>query len=443
MVLSLLSLVSFHKDSLVRRTRAVSPETASVEGNNTGTEALLRDFAVWKVEPFSLSQGKNPVAPESGPSASAETSSTRTQCLYVESGDTASSILSDYLGPSDIFRLSRECRDAYPLNRIKTGHEYRLLFQDERLIGFEYDIDAESKLHVAIEDGDFRARRERIDYDTRDKLIRSRIEASLFQAVEQAGGTASLAVSLSQIFAWDIDFIRDVRQGDSFRLLVTERYRRGEFVGYGKIKAARFVNQGQEFNAFLYRTSAGREEYFDSQGQALRKTFLKAPLQFSRISSGYTWKRRHPVLDTVRPHLGIDYAASRGTPIKSVARGRVVEKSYSREAGNYLKIRHPNHYVTVYNHMSGYAAGIHAGAELEQGKVIGYVGSTGLSTGPHLDYRVKRYGKYKNPRKIESKPVKSIPEPEMTAFRQTIRPLRAALNSKGPELAALSGQEPR
>jgi murein DD-endopeptidase MepM/ murein hydrolase activator NlpD len=343
------------------------------------------------------------------------------------------------MSPSEIYRLSRACREAYPLNRIKTGHEYRLLFRDEQLVGFEYDIDAETKLHVAIEEGSFRARTVGIDYDTRDKLIRGRIEASLFEAVEEAGGTAPLAIALSEIFAWDVDFIRDVREGDSFRLLVVERYRRGEFVGFGSIKAARFVNRGREFNAFLYRTSGGRKEYFDSQGRALRKTFLKAPLHFSRISSGYTWKRKHPILDTVRPHLGIDYAAPRGTPIKSVAKGRVIAKSYSRGAGNYVKIRHPNHYVTVYNHMSRYAAGIHVGVELEQGRVIGYVGSTGLSTGPHLDYRVKRFGKYRNPRKIKSKPVKSVPESEMADFRQSIRPLRAALDQEeGAELAALS-----
>jgi murein DD-endopeptidase MepM/ murein hydrolase activator NlpD len=233
-----------------------------------------------------------------------------------------------------------------------------------------------------------------------------------------------------------------VREDDTFRILATERYRRGEFVGYGAIKAARFVNQGEEYNAFLYRTRKDREEYFDAQGRALRKTFLKAPLNFTRISSGYTWRRKHPVLNRVRPHLGIDYAAPRGTPIKSVAKGEVIAKSYSRGAGNYLKIRHPKHYVTVYNHMYRYASGIYRGKEVEQGDVIGYVGSTGLSTGPHLDYRVKRYGKYRNPRKIESEPVKSVPESEMTAFRRTIQPLRAALDQKGPELAAISKGEP-
>jgi len=443
MALFLVSLISFHKGSLVRQTKAVGPQSGSVEGNLTDPRRLARDVPDGLENPFPLSRGEIAAAPEERAQASAERNSTRTRCLRVESGDTATSLLSEHLSPSDILRLSRECRDVYPLNRIKTGREYRLLFRDDQLVGFEYDIDAEAKLHVAIEDGDFRASREGIEYDTRDKLIRGRIETSLFEAVEEAGGTASLAIALSQIFAWDIDFIRDVRQGDSFRFLVAERYRRGEFVGYGSIKAARFVNRGEEFNAFLYRTAEGREDYFDAQGRALRKTFLKAPLKFSRISSGYTWKRKHPILDTVRPHLGIDYAAPRGTPIKSVAKGRVIAKGYSRQAGNYIKIRHPSHYVTVYNHMSRYARGIHSGVELEQGRVIGYVGSTGLSTGPHLDYRVKRYGKYRNPRKIESKPVKSVPESEMAAFHQAIGPLRAALDSGGSELAALSGQEDR
>jgi murein DD-endopeptidase MepM/ murein hydrolase activator NlpD len=439
--LFLLSLASFHKNSLVRRTGAVGPEYVSSE--DLEADACLPDLGLLPPMPSPQGAQEKPVpTPDRDEAASAGSGSSRTKRFRIQPGDTATSILADYLSPSDIYRLSRECRDAHPLNRIKAGHEYRLIFRNSTLTGFEYDIDAETKLSVNLGEGEFRASKEEIAYDTEEKLFSGRIETNLFEAVEAAGGTASLAISLSEIFAWDIDFIRDVREDDTFRILATERYRRGEFVGYGAIKAARFVNQGEEYNAFLYRTRKDREEYFDAQGRALRKTFLKAPLNFTRISSGYTWRRKHPVLNRVRPHLGIDYAAPRGTPIKSVAKGEVIAKSYSRGAGNYLKIRHPKHYVTVYNHMYRYASGIYRGKEVEQGDVIGYVGSTGLSTGPHLDYRVKRYGKYRNPRKIESEPVKSVPESEMTAFRRTIQPLRAALDQKGPELAAISKGEP-
>jgi len=437
----LLSLVSLHKYFTVERIAAVVSEPAAAEDASASAEALPLNLAAWESGPLlhGESEAAGHGAPETGAGGEAQ-DPVRTQRHHVESGDTATSLLADYLSPSDIHLLSRECRDVHPLRKIKTGHEYRLRFRGERLIGFEYDIDTESKLSVAIEDGGFRASKEAIDYTTRKKLVQGRIETSLFEAVEEAGGTAALAISLSQIFAWDIDFIRDVREGDSFRFLVAERYRHDEFVGYGRIQAARFVNQGEEYNAFLYRTAQGRREYFNAEGQALRKTFLKAPLNFTRISSGYTWKRKHPILDKVRPHLGIDYAAPRGTPIKSVAKGEVIKRSYAHGAGNYLKIRHPNHYVTVYNHMTSFASGTRPGTEVEQGEVIGYVGSTGLSTGPHLDYRVKRYGKYQNPRKIESEPVKSVAGSEMSAFREAIQPLRAALDSGETELAVLSSE---
>ena len=426
------SLPSVYKSFLGSQSEAVVPGHVSKEKDASGSQAS---------HPLNASDGSSDPQLGTGKKAAgavgAEEKKVRTKPFRVQAGDTASSILADYLRTSEILLLSRECRDVFPLHQIKAGQEYRLLFRKSELIGFEYDIDQKNKLHVSLEDGEFRASKEKIDYVTRQKLIQGRIETSLFEAVDTAGGTASLAVALAGIFAWDVDFIRDVRQGDTFRILVTERYRRGEFIGYGKIKAARFVNQGEEFNAFRYQTRKGRSEYFNAKGQALRKTFLKAPLRFTRISSGYSWKRKHPILDKVRPHLGIDYAASRGTPIKSVADGRVIAKDYVGGGGNYLKIRHPNGYVSVYNHMSRYARGIRPGKEVKQGRVIGYVGSTGMSTGPHLDYRVKRHGEYINPRKIESEPVESIPQQEMDAFRGSIRPLRAALDKKEKDLASL------
>jgi len=434
--LFLLSLVSLHQFFHVPRTNALEKDEVASEGIAPEAQLLPLNPVIPELAPSSSQESDTADPPGSKNPPNTEASPVTTKRFQVQAGDTASSILGEHLSPSRIYRLSRKCRDIHPLNRIKTGHEYRLQFQDSDLSGFEYDINSESKLRVCIDGEKLRVSKEEIDYETREKLISGRIETNLFDSVEAAGGTASLAISLAEIFGWDIDFIHDVRKKDAFRILVSERYRRGEFVGYGRIRAARFVNRGDKFDAYLYETRNGREEYFDGQGRALKKTFLKAPLNFTRISSGYTWKRKHPVLNKVRPHLGIDYAAPRGTPIKSVAKGQVIARDYSRGGGNYLKIRHPNHYVTVYNHMSRYASGIYPGKELEQGQVVGYVGSTGLSTGPHLDYRVKRFGEYKNPRKVESKPVKSVPESEMRVFRSTIQPLRAALDQKGPELAA-------
>lgn len=372
-----------------------------------------------------------PQAPEGDPG-----NKLRVEEREVQSGDTATSILDDYMQESSIYLLSRRTRDIFSLRRIRAGNTYRLFFEDDVLTRFEYDIDDERKLCVRFEKGDFEVCAEKIDYRTRRKLVEGTIKTNLFETVEETGESAQLAVKLAEIFAWDIDFIRDIRENDSFKMIVDKRYRDKEFAGYGDIQAAQFTNQGRTYQAFLFENTKGRCEYYTPDGQAVRKTFLKAPLNFTRISSGYSLHRRHPVLNVVRPHRGIDYAAPRGTPIKSVADGKVIEKDYEKGGGRYIKIRHKNGYVTIYNHMHRYARKIHRGAEVAQGQIIGYVGSTGLSTGPHLDYRVKKFGHYINPLKIKSKPVRPLPEDKMPAFKKKIQPLAAVLQGKKPMYAS-------
>jgi len=354
----------------------------------------------------------------------------------VRSGDTVTALLSDYMGPAKIFSLSRECQPVFSLRRIKQGQPYRLVFLDDQLSRFEYEIDSSDKLVVEIRPNNFQACREKIEYEIREEVTQASIETSLFEAVADSGETPALAVALSDIFAWDVDFIRDIRQGDSFRLIVEKRFRKGEFQGYGSILAAQFENQGRVYQAFRFEKGNGREEYYTAKGQAVRKTFLKAPLNFTRISSGYTWRRKHPILKKVRPHLGIDYAAPRGTPIKTVADGTVLRASRDRAAGNYIKVRHTNGYVTVYNHMCRFARGVRQGARVTQGDTIGYVGSTGLSTGPHLDFRVKKNGSYINPLKIDSRPVEPVPQSEMARFEHVIQPRLAVLEGKRPLYAS-------
>jgi murein DD-endopeptidase MepM/ murein hydrolase activator NlpD len=364
----------------------------------------------------------------------------------VQPGDTATSLLSDYMDEAEIYHLSRQSRDVYSLRRIRAGNAFRLYFRDDNLTRFEYDIDDERKLCVRFGENGTEVCREEIEYRVKRKLVEGTITTNLFETVEEAGESAQLAVKLAGIFAWDIDFIRDIRENDSFKLIVDKRYRDGEFAGYGDIEAAQFTNGGRTYQAFLFENVEGRCEYYTPEGQAVRKTFLKAPLNFTRISSGYSMHRRHPVLNVVRPHRGIDYAAPRGTPIESVADGEVIEKAYEKGAGRYVKIRHKNGYVTIYNHMSRYARKVHPGAEVAQGQTIGYVGSTGLSTGPHLDYRVKKFGDYINPLTIESKPVRPLPEDKMAAFKKKIQPLAAVLQGKKPMYAyaeQAAGTKPR
>jgi murein DD-endopeptidase MepM/ murein hydrolase activator NlpD len=200
-----------------------------------------------------------------------------------------------------------------------------------------------------------------------------------------AEATPELAIKLSQIFAWQIDFYH-LQKGDHFKVIYDELFVDDKFFAIGTIKAALFSHSGKDFYAIPF-TQDSVYQYFDEEGNSLRKAFLKAPLEFGRISSRYSKSRLHPVLKTHRPHLGVDYAAPIGTPIRTTGDGVVSDIGYDRGSGKFIKIRHNSIYITMYLHLSRYSKGIKKGSKVQQGQVIGYVGSTGLSTGPHLDYR--------------------------------------------------------
>lgn len=348
----------------------------------------------------------------------------------IQAGQTITSLLGDYLTPAQIYALADECSEVHSLKRIKTGQAYRIRFADGLLRDFEYEIDDKTKLQVQKDGDNFVVRKKDIVYDIQRILVRAEIENSLFQAATKIGESSALPVRIAQIFAWDVDFVKDIRSGDSFRALIEKRYRKGKFAGYGKILAARFVNKGTEFNAFLFEDSGGRCDYYDQDGNSVRKAFLKAPLEFSRISSGYTHSRMHPILKIRRPHLAIDYAAPRGTPIKAIGDGKIVTRSYAKGAGRYVKVRHNSVYTSVYNHMCRFARGLRVGKRVKQGETIGYVGATGYATGPHLDFRMKKNGKYVNPLKIKSPPVEPVPEKDLPHFKKTVNPLMAALEGE-------------
>ncbi len=346
----------------------------------------------------------------------------------IVAGDNLTSLLGEYLGVEEIYALVNRARPYYSLEDLRVGHKYRLLFRDNTLVGFDYEIDENNVLSVLISRGNFEISLKKIHYEVKEVLVLGTIEDSLFLAVKKAGEEPALAINLANIFGWDIDFIRDIWPGDSFVVLVEKRYRQNQFTGYGKILAAKFINQGKPFYAFYYRTG-NREDYFDLQGRSLRKAFLKAPLAFSRISSGYSLHRKHPILKVVRPHQGVDYAAPLGTPIKSVGDGVIVQIGWDKAAGKFIKIRHKNGYETIYNHMSRFARAMKKGKKVKQGQVIGYVGKTGYATGPHLDFRVKKNGRYINPLTLKSPPTTPISKKEMDSYLKHIASLQPRLDS--------------
>ena len=296
---------------------------------------------------------------------------------------------------------------------------------------------------VLGEDG-WSVRRFETEPDVRVAAVSGEVRTSLFQAVEDAGESAPLVLELVRIFESDFDFTADTQPGDRFRLLVEKRYAGEAFVSYGRILAAQYRSAERTLTGVGYaRRGDQRFAYYDLAGQSLRKTFLKSPLEFSRITSGFSYARPHPILGGVRPHLAIDYAAPVGTPVRAVADGVVLVAGWNGGNGIQVHLRHRSGYETIYNHLSRVAAGVRPGARVSQRQVIGYVGATGLATGPHLDYRVRRHGVFVNPLSEKFLPGEPIASAEKPAFTRHARALLERLDRDAPFDAPPDGPEGR
>ena len=262
----------------------------------------------------------------------------------------------------------------------------------------------------------------------RRKEISGKIESSLYLALQEHGGSASLAMALADIYAWSLDFFR-IQKGDYFKVFYEEKFIDDTIsVGVGKILAADFNHQGRSYYSFYYENGEDYHDYFDERGNTLRRAFLKAPLNFFRISSRYSKSRFHPVLKRRKAHLGTDYAAPRGTPIMATADGEIIAASRTRGNGNYVKIRHNSTYTTQYLHMSRFAKSAKVGRRVKQGDVIGYVGSTGLATGPHVCYRFWKNGKQVDPYKQDLPEADPIKEEFRKDYMQYMREWKGHLD---------------
>lgn len=393
-------------------------------GKSPGPDLEARETPV-SVDPPGIAAAPEPAAEETEPVPPQP--QIEEHKYTVPEGASVTSLLGDYFSPQQIYRIDQQSRDVFPLTRIVAGHVYRIVTVDGRFDRFIYEIDQDEQLLIAPEADDFRIERQPIVYQTIVEQVQGAITSSLFEAIAEIGEQPALAYVLADIFGWDINFILDIRQGDTFQALVEKRFREGRFAGYGKVLAAEFVNQGQIFEAIRFKDGDSRVGFYNRRGENLRKAFLKAPLSFTRISSGYSLNRLHPILKVRRAHLGIDYAAPIGTPVKTVGDGTVFRRGYTKGNGNYLKVRHSNGYISMYLHLKGFARGIRQGARVTQGQVIGYVGSTGMSTGPHLDFRMTRHGKPINPLKLDAPAEKSVSDARMAEFTALAQPLLARL----------------
>lgn len=332
----------------------------------------------------------------------------------VKYGDSLYSLLSNTFTPVEIIGIDKSIKKVIPGFTLKTGKKIHFA---EDSITLKLDITKELKIIKTDESFDIKLKEFPITRVI--SIVSGSIDSALFSAMTKIGEREELAFEIANILEWEIDFFKDIRKGDHFDIIVEKKFCRDKFIGYGRIYAIDFTNKGRLVRGLYYETDKTRG-YYTPEGKSLRKGFLKAPLKFARISSRFQHRRLHPVLKKYRPHYGVDYAAPTGTPVVATADGRITKRGYRKGNGNYVKLKHNNGYETIYMHFSRFKRGQRVGTYVKQGDIIGYVGSTGYSTGPHVDYRIKKHGSYLNPLRFSS-PTKTLPKKHIAAFEKETR----------------------
>jgi len=373
--------------------------------------------------------------PEASPPALAPTPAfpITVRSIDVKSGETLpGALVRAGIEPRVANRLVAEFgRNGAELRRIRTGATIEITwnYRNEPL-SIRYEASPWLSFGARAVAGEWRVGRAEVVPEVRVAAVQGVVQRSLFDAVERTGEAARLVLELVEIFSSDFDFTADTRTGDRFRLLVEKRYAGDDFVDYGRILVAQYASGGKTLTGVGFER--GRYAHYDLSGQSLKKSFLKSPLEFSRITSGFTYARPHPILGGVRPHLAIDYGAPVGTPVRAVADGVVVRAGWNGGNGIQVHLRHRSGYETQYNHLSRVAPGVHAGARVRQKDIIGNVGATGLATGPHLDYRVAKNGTFVNPLGEKFLPGEPIPAAARPDFQRHAREILAQLETQAP-----------
>ncbi len=318
------------------------------------------------------------------------------------------------LGDLATLRNLPELRSQF--DRLKPGELLRFTHRDGELVGLERKLSDSETLKVTRDATGFISDVLENPLEVRTRTASATIQNSLFQAAADAQLSDRVAFELAEIFQYDIDFVLDIQQGDRFTVIYEEVFQDGVPLRIGNILAAKFVNDGREYRAVRYVDEAGNGQYFSPDGKSLRKAFIRAPVQFSRISSRFNPSRRHPVLNRIRAHKGVDYAAPIGTPVRAAGQGRVRFAGQQGGYGNVIELEHGSGVVTVYGHLSRFAPKLRRGQHVELAQVIGFVGQTGLATGPHLHYEYRVRGVHKNPQTVPLPDAEPIPAAERDAF---------------------------
>jgi murein DD-endopeptidase MepM/ murein hydrolase activator NlpD len=379
--------------------------TMRVVGVTLGCAAVLAALAVELPRRAfrEVSRAPEPVASTPAPAAdeatAPELSPVSVETVELERGDTLVRALArgriDAGTANEVARLLK--KDGADLRRLRPGDTLTITWNGDRPVTIAWEASAWLAFTAEVTASGWQIHRVAVPPDVRVESVRGDVMTSLFQAVEDVRESPQLVLRLVEIFSSDFDFTADTRPGDRFRLLVEKRYAGDRFVEYGRILVAQYVSPARTLTGVAFERPGRRSGYYDLAGRSLRKSFLKSPLEFTRVTSGFTYARPHPILGGVRPHLAVDYAAPAGTPVRAVADATVASAGWDGGNGLSVLLHHRSGYQTMYNHLSRLGGGIRRGARVAQRQVIGYVGMTGLATGPHLDFRVAKNGVWVNP----------------------------------------------
>jgi murein DD-endopeptidase MepM/ murein hydrolase activator NlpD len=349
----------------------------------------------------------------------------------VHKNQSLSEILSFYdIGSEIIHQVASLSRPVFDVRKMKEGNPYTILFSNDtvpEMLYFIYEEDEVSYITYELKD-QIRVKRSEKPMAREIKVATGVIQSSLWNSLVENGYDPELASEMSEVYAWTIDFF-GIQKGDYYKVIYEDLNVDGKSIGIGNVLAACFHHMDSDMYAFRF-SSNGQTGYYNEKGENLQRAFLKAPLRFKRISSGFSRSRMHPILKIRRPHLGVDYAADYGTPVQTIGDGTVIEKGWNKGGGgNYIKIKHNGAYTTLYMHLAGFAKGLKAGSRVHQGDVIGFVGSTGLATGPHLDFRVYLNGQAIDPLKVESPPSEPVGAAYMATYNMMKDSLRTGLDT--------------
>lgn len=315
------------------------------------------------------------------------------------------------------------------LRRVKRGDTFNLARESGDLEAVRFDVGRENFLIVQRELDGMRAEVAHYPVERVVRVARGTIQTNLFDALRANGADPVLADQLAEILGWNIDFFRDLRVGDEFEVLYAEYIREDRSVRDPEVLSVSFTNRGTDHRAYRYENEFGLAAYYDGEGDSLERQFLRAPLKFTRISSNFSHRRLHPVLKRYRPHYGVDYSAPTGTPVFATSGGTIIKRTKDKASGNFVGIRHGNGYESYYLHLSRFVKGQREGQKVQQGDVIGYVGSTGWATAPHLDYRIKRNGKWVNPRKLDLPPASPVADSRRAEYAGVVAELDGMMDA--------------